>query len=157
MNPKQTLLVLLLCLALGTANAQSIIIQNIDGSETTELLSAVENLTFTSTVMKLNTTSLTSSYTISDVQKIYFDSVPTVSVPESVIGELLVYPNPVNNQLQVRFNNESTHKLYIYRIDGVLVYQDAIYSDDQAIDVSYLSKGLYLIRIDNQVVRFEKL
>lgn len=151
------MLLLFAGLFMPTAKAQSVIIQNNDGTESSELLNNIVNLTFTSDLMNVKTTSQTTSFTVSDIRKIYFDNVVVVGVDQIAVNGLVVYPNPVTNLLKVRFDDANSHSLFIYRIDGVLVFRSGSYTSDQVIEVGQWSKGLYLVRLDNQVVKFEKL
>lgn len=60
---------------------------------------------------------------------------------------LSVYPNPANNTISVMFNNEfNKNTVKIYSCDGTLVKTTIM---DKPIDVSELSKGIYIISVDD--------
>ncbi len=72
--------------------------------------------------------------------------------------EFTCYPNPVNNQLHLIFNNDSPLKVEIIDINGKKLFENYInpYNRSTQINTSNLSNGLYFIRIINQNNSFTK-
>lgn len=66
-----------------------------------------------------------------------------------------VFPNPFNTHLSIEFSDEILHQVEIMDIWGrTCLYRDV--TENASIDLSALSNGVYLIRIDNQVERIIK-
>ena len=67
----------------------------------------------------------------------------SVAIDEIETGKVSIYPNPVDNILKIYAENEIS-KVTIYSISG----QKVMVSDENAIDVSALTAGTYLIKIE---------
>jgi len=71
-----------------------------------------------------------------------------------IISNVIVYPNPVVNELSIDFTSTSSEmvKVEIYTISGQLVrslnHETSEGSNSQRIDVSTLNNGNYLLRIE---------
>lgn len=67
------------------------------------------------------------------------------------INEIVVYPNPVKNQLQLRFDSEwNNSKVSVYNIAGKLIHTLTLYeSGITTINTSHWEKGVYFIIINN--------
>lgn len=69
---------------------------------------------------------------------------------------LSVYPNPVNNRLFVKgIINKTEAKLY--DVNGNLVSEFKISSDENSIDIQNLSPSIYFLVINNRTYRFVKV
>ncbi len=77
-----------------------------------------------------------------------------LAVNELKKEEIKIYPNPVKANLSVS-GIKDNQKFEIYSIDGKLI-KSGIYSSDKIINVNSLSKGAYLLKIDNQNFKFIK-
>ena len=75
------------------------------------------------------------------------------SIEEIEAGKVSVYPNPVDNMLNIGAGNEIS-KVTIYSVSG----QNIMVSNKTAIDVSALNSGYYLVKIEfaNTQVVFDK-
>ena len=139
--------------------AQSIIIKTNDGGESTSLISAVHKFTFVDNQLLLSYDDGTSTvFDLSLVDKMYFEDVKT-EVNESLLSDgtaLLLYPNPVTEMLQFKNLPVDNSIVNIFSIDGKIVMQAQISSDDQTLDVSNLSAGLYIIQLNSQTLKFIK-
>jgi hypothetical protein len=62
-----------------------------------------------------------------------------------------IFPNPANNVLNIRFGKLPTDKTTIEVLDiiGQTVYTDSVRDQDMAIDVSNLSKGNYILKLQS--------
>jgi hypothetical protein len=62
---------------------------------------------------------------------------------------LVVYPNPVSDQLTIGINeyHESIRELSIYDLNGRCLLRKEIHSPSHIIDVSHFKAGLYILRI----------
>ena len=77
-----------------------------------------------------------------------------IKIGESSQHALSVYPNPVSNVLQVKDLLQNT-TISIMGVDGK-VYKSQIVSPGQGVDVSNLAKGIYFLRVGNEILRFVK-
>lgn len=77
-----------------------------------------------------------------------------LAVNDSGKDGVKVYPNPVRDQLSVAGITKS-QKYEIYSLDGKMI-KNGNYSSDKTIDVNSLSKGIYILKIDNQNLKFIK-
>jgi len=66
--------------------------------------------------------------------------------PVTTENHLILYPNPVQNVLQVNFSGK-TGTLEAYEITGKSVLQKEIARNNNSIDVSGLDKGIYLVKV----------
>ena len=75
-------------------------------------------------------------------------------VDEDLLKMASIYPNPTKDKLFIE-GLEGHHEVRIYNALGMLVKTESIDGDSE-INVSELTTGLYLIRIDNHSTRFVK-
>lgn len=77
-----------------------------------------------------------------------------LAVNDSGKDPVKVYPNPVKNSLSVSgITKEQQYE--IYSMDGKMI-KTGTYSSGKTIDVNSLTKGVYLLKIDNQNLKFIK-
>lgn len=67
-----------------------------------------------------------------------------------------VYPNPAADFIKLKNLPEGEMGITVFRLDGAAVIQKVLSSASQPIDISGLSRGLYLIRIGNKTLKFAK-
>jgi hypothetical protein len=68
---------------------------------------------------------------------------------QTVNANLSVYPNPAKEELFISINNlksNTTSYLEIYNIAGQKVLDQSILQNSTKVDLSALSKGLYLLK-----------
>ena len=82
--------------------------------------------------------------------KILFAESPT-DVEELDITSVYIYPNPVVNTLNIQGVDENT-ALEVYNLTGKSVLKDK----GTELDVTSLVQGSYILRINNQYVKFIK-
>lgn len=82
---------------------------------------------------------------------VYFDNIyfssTTLSNKRRLLEEFSVYPNPVSNRVSVSAA-ESIDRLRIYDLTGRLVKQASPHKAAFSVDVSGLSKGVYLVKLN---------
>jgi len=64
-----------------------------------------------------------------------------------------VYPNPVNNYLNIRFNSFNEREVTIYDGIGHVIYQTKVSKGNLSVDVSQQPKGFYLIEVIEEGMR----
>ncbi len=80
-----------------------------------------------------------------------------IDIP-NILYNFNIYPNPTLNNLTIHHTINCKEDLFIYNALGGLVYKDN-WTPDQTqkdIDVSLLSKGIYILRIGNEVQKLIK-
>jgi len=63
-------------------------------------------------------------------------------------NNLSIYPNPASDFITIKLNNSDKEKIQIYDIMGRLVKEVSI-SNNQKLDISKLSSGVYFVRLNN--------
>jgi hypothetical protein len=68
----------------------------------------------------------------------------------------IVYPNPFNNAFHISWKNNASVKYALYDLKGAVIIDGEVVNETEAINVSYLAKGVYVLALDNgkgEVVR----
>jgi len=98
------------------------------------------------------------SYSISqesDGLMLYFDTILMgsailrdypLSTSDFNLNTIKLYPNPVSETLNVFIENNVIEKMVVYSINGEIVIEQN-YNQNNSIDVSLLSKGMYFVEI----------
>ncbi|WP_250433529.1 FG-GAP-like repeat-containing protein [Hanstruepera flava] len=72
----------------------------------------------------------------------------TLSTPDSTISDLIIYPNPAGNTLNIKSTNDISDKIAtVFDINGKRVLNKRL--TNQTVDVSSLQSGLYFLRIES--------
>jgi uncharacterized repeat protein (TIGR01451 family) len=74
---------------------------------------------------------------------------PTSTMIQTVIGNLSVYPNPAKEELFIsisNFKSNTTYHLELFNIAGQKVLDQSILQNNTKVDLTGLSKGLYLLK-----------
>ena len=83
------------------------------------------------------------------------DSTAIVSYPALNFS---VYPNPANNRIYVHTSNfDNPFLIVIMDLKGNILYQRSDVTKDEAIDVSFLSDGSYLLSVRDGLHQFTKI
>jgi hypothetical protein len=62
-----------------------------------------------------------------------------------------VYPNPSFGVLNIQLQNEcSSAEMFLFSVDGQLIFQKQLIASNQNFDFSNLSSGVYYIRVQNK-------
>lgn len=59
----------------------------------------------------------------------------------------MVYPNPANSKINIKFGGNVDMSSLIYDITGRLVNVDTSNGEGKEIDISHLESGLYVIKL----------
>ena len=130
------------------------VVQMQDGSEYAEALSAIDDVSFADKKMYVKAQS-TETYELPTVRKIYFTHAPSaISAVKNGKEDLVVYPNPATDYIMIKHLSEPV-VASIYTMDGTLV-KSLVIAPDEKCDVSSLSKGVYVIRVNNNAYLFGK-
>ena len=159
MNFKKISTLLLLCLALSGVHSQSTLyVKEKAGTQTVFALSDVRKLTFPAGSLTVNKNDGNSNtYVLSDIRYLNFTDLAT-SVEQFANREtdnMILFPNPVMDQMKVSFQSAGTGNLQIDIIDiqGKVLQQQNISSQNGTnlftINIAQLPQGLYLCRLQN--------
>ena len=75
-------------------------------------------------------------------------TVSTASIKNANLTILKMYPNPTNGD-KLYFNHSEDLKINIYNVLGKLIASKKVTIDNNQIDISSLSKGIYLVKINS--------
>ena len=66
---------------------------------------------------------------------------------------LTIFPNPFENQITINYNAQELVNVTIFDMAGKLTYKNnlSFISRNNIIDVSYLSSGIYLVRLQSKL------
>lgn len=81
-----------------------------------------------------------------------------ISVPENSTNNFSIYPNPVNDVINLSFSSDvNCEKIEIYGIDGKLYHEQNF--NVESVNVSNLSNGIYMVKVtlDNGNTYTEKI
>jgi Zn-dependent metalloprotease len=70
---------------------------------------------------------------------------PNLAVAQNVKDSIVIYPNPTKNQITIKGEFEATETITIFNLLGQKVMEKATISNEEKIDVSKLSNGVYTI------------
>lgn len=150
---------MLLLLATSYSYSQSgVIVSYYDGTTQNFTVQATGKLYFSSDYLMIKTDNSPATpiaLPVSIIKKITFDS--TLATPS--FGEnkhnLVLYPNPGSESIQIKSDLFEELDVKIYSLTGQLVKQGN-YQSSQNIDVSNLSSGLYLVQVNDITLKFSK-
>jgi hypothetical protein len=161
MQKKFTSLIFILLVAIVGLQAQNLILKTKGGTEQIKPLGSLKKITFSNNNLLVNYLSgPAETYSLSTISKLYFKSTVTGTSSIALNSEariLSIYPNPVNNVIYIQNAPEEISTVLIYRLDGVKVLQAQISEGNSCIQAGTLAKGLYLLKLNNQAIKFIKL
>ena len=124
------------------------------GTEQSIQLNNLRKITFSGSNLVLNYVSgSTQTYGFSSLEKMYFNTL--VTIQEVAQSNTDVFFNPSDNQIHFRNLGEGAHPVTIFRMDGKAVVSTNV-QPGESVDMSGFPTSIYLVRIDNQVVKFKK-
>lgn len=126
-----------------------------DGGTSTE-----ESPSHTYTAAGTYSVSLTASSDTYDSTIVKTDLI-TVTEPTdgiSFIGDdqVRVYPNPANDVLNIETKASGNYNVVIYNLVGEKIFEETQISQNKSIDISNLTKGIYLLRLNVDQKIFSK-
>ncbi|WP_300565135.1 T9SS type A sorting domain-containing protein [Flavobacterium sp.] len=65
------------------------------------------------------------------------------------VNQIIVYPNPTNGKLKIKHNLQEGVDYEITNIQGTILGKGNLENEEQPIDISNFSSGVYIIRIGN--------
>lgn len=151
---KHFLLAILLYAASAGA-ATNLTIHSKNGSSRDVALSSVRTLTFKGDTLCLNyKNGSTESEQFGTIQKLFFTSVANSSKPVNA-EKIEIAPNPVSKSFRMSGLSTASTRVSIWNIAGQKMLETTL-SPNQAIDVSTLPAGLYLVRANTTTLKMMK-
>ena len=132
----------------------SLDIKKTDGMDKNINLNTLKKITFSITDMIVNyQTGINENLSLSSIQKLSFS--PITSVQNTFENnEIVAYPIPSHNSLTIKNIPLGVSELCIYSMSGTkLIILNVL---NNKIDISGLAKGIYLMKINNQILKFTK-
>lgn len=142
----------------AVANAQtvSLEINKTDNSQQKIALSNLKKLTFSGSNLVLNYyTGINENIAIADIRKLNFGLISGIDNIAEDKNAISVYPNPATSFIAIKNLSTQNNQVTIYSVSGIMVFNSTLQSE--TIDISALKKGIYLLKVNNQVLKFSKL
>ncbi len=98
-------------------------------------------------------------FAIDGISKMLSLSVNNLNIQSIEYSEINIWPIPVVDELNFSSTNFYNGRLSIFDLNGVEVFRKTTIVKEnatQAIDINYLNKGLYLLKLDHYNVKFIK-
>ncbi len=122
-----------------------------DGYKTSYVLADIQRIEIKATDSKASMTILNKDGVYSsEYQKILFAESAT-DIEELGISSIFVFPNPVSNTLYIQGVDDDA-ALEVYNLTG----KSLIKEKGTELDVTSINQGTYILRINNQYVKFIK-
>lgn len=139
-----------------TASAQvpSVVAITSDGDESEYRLASVEEILFETNQGSSSMTLVgKDGFQVGGIQTLLFATIQDVptSIDESAEAKVYAYPNPVVNTLNVLGVFE-TEPLFVYDLSGKCLMTER----GNKVEVSNLTKGTYILKVNNQCIKFIK-
>jgi hypothetical protein len=147
---------------IGVLNVQSqsvsLEIKNRDGSEKNIDINGLRKITFGNGIVILNYRSGSMENVVtSSIQKMVFASFTGFNDHLTDAETPVVYPNPAKEFISIKNIPGNSTKIIIYSITGSQMIQLQLYASNEMIDISHLSRGIYIIKVNNKALKFTKL
>jgi len=152
------LLIFLLAINISYAQAQnSLIVKFKDSSQSGTLISTLDRITFSggNLILKKKDTSL-GSLLLSEIDKLSFGVFSGVPVISTDATSVQVYPSPATNYIRLKNAPYGEVHITVFRLDGGILINKILSDGTERIDISNLSKGIYLLKVNNKTLKFTK-
>jgi len=127
----------------------------LNGIEEKIPITNIQSLRFINNGLNMYLTSGHNSvYELSQIKKITFKAISATSNLDSE-SYIQVFPNPVRNILFLKNAEQLSGIITIYTVDGRKILEKS-YSQNEGLDVSSLSQGVYILMLNNQALKFSK-
>ena len=78
---------------------------------------------------------------------------PTAVHPLSAIENIQVYPNPTTSAITIQSLNEKQITYNFFDLTGQLIFTGNLFNGFGQLQLNNLSKGLYLLKVENQLIK----
>jgi hypothetical protein len=150
--------VLLLGFAIFSVQAQSLTLNIVrwTGEESSVNVSSIDKITFSENDLIVNYKETgTGNIDLLSIRKITFGSNPSNIENINVDGKISISVTS-GNQAVLSNLPEGNHKVSLYSISGSMLKSVTVHSSSPAVDISSIGKGVYIILVNNQAIKFVK-
>ena len=135
----------------GNAHSQnSLIINSLNNTNKGIALSNIDKITFSGGNMNVNKTDVSfENLLLTDIRKITFG---TLSGTNPIVSDKFLtsfFPNPSTNYITIRNPLQVSLNFCITTLEGRKIFQKQITTEFETIDISKLSKGIYLLKMND--------
>lgn len=138
---------------IGLQAQNSLNVHNKLSTKTSFAVSAIQKLIISGGNLTINKKDAsTATYLLSDIGYLDFSSITTAITPNQINKQFVLYPNPVQDVLNIEYpvlSNSDNHKLDIIGIDGKIFLSVTPTNGKISLSVTSLSKGIYFCRFNN--------
>ena len=136
----------------------SLDIKNRDGSEKNIDVNSLRKITFANGMLILNyRIGSVENIVTSSIQKLVFTSFTGFNDLQVEPKTMIVFPNPTKKFISLKNIPDGNVKIVIFSISGSAMLTLQHYTNDEMIDISQLTRGIYIIKVNNQALKFTKL
>lgn len=148
---------LLLLASTHTYSQTGVIVTYYDGTAQNFSVDSSGKLYFSGDNLNVKTDGSASatSIPVSIIRKVTFSTTLGTNIFGENKNNLVLYPNPGSDTIQIKSDSIEDLDIKIYSLTGQLV-KHGVYQVNQIIDVSTLSRGLYLVQINGLTIKFSK-
>jgi hypothetical protein len=138
----------------ASAQTLSLDIKKADGSDQSVPLSSIQKINFSGSGLILNyITGNTETVGLSTIKLLTFTSFTALNNPD-MNTNLEAYPNPTSDYVFLKNTDSNITKVAIYSVRGCKIADLPVLNN--RIDISNLSRGIYLLKTNNRVLKISK-
>lgn len=144
---------LALSFAASALGAQAdLVVKTKTGQETAFNLESFRKITFDGNNMRIHNANGMRDFAIAQVQRITFGSASITAIAATSYNATAV--SYANNSITV--NNAAGQSLRVLALDGRVLLQQSISTAQENINVSALAKGIYVVQVGQERIKFVK-
>ena len=147
MKHRTSLLVALLMLLGGSANAQVVVQINGDQSF---VIDEQSGLYFHNDTMRVDN----ATFALDDIQVITLRQAP-VGIDEVAAAEMVIAPNPARDRVALNGIGSTPCRATLYSTAGIKLMEKTV-ADGSVLDISHLPEGLYILRCGDRTAKIVK-
>lgn len=88
----------------------------------------------------------------------YIESIPSYTIETEINNTYTIFPNPAENYIKVRRNDYYNQEVYsILNITGQIIFTGILSGEEDQVDISSLSAGLYLLKVGDKKLHYFKV
>lgn len=154
-NLRNSFFLFLILAAIAELSAQNkMVLHFTNNSQTATDISSVRKLNFNNNNLILNyQDGTTATYTVSEISKILFATISGIIDEPEQNTDIILYPNPASSILYLK--NADSKVVEIYNMTGACVVATEL-DLNSSVNISALSQGFYLLKVNNKVLKFTK-
>jgi hypothetical protein len=87
------------------------------------------------------------------LSELEFEFIPGTSIQEIQNGNFEIYPNPIDEYLEIDFSekvNQGIYNIEIFDMHGRIVHSATLKNSRNKVNLSSLAKGIYLLKISDE-------